>query len=540
MSRIFAAVLAAGVTMLAASAAEAGLLPARVEDAAKARVAAGQYPALAIAMVDGDKSEISAFGTLDDGRAPDGDTVFEIGSITKTFTATLLADAVQSGRVTLDEPMAELLPDFTIPARGGKQITLEEIGARHSGLPRMPANFSPADPANPFADYDAAKLKAFLASYQLTRDPGASYEYSNLAFGLLGDALAASAHTDYGALAHDEILAPLGMTMSGTRITPAMRAHLAPGHDGVGKPAKNWDFDAFAGAGAIKSTANDMLRYLKANTGVDKTPLAAAMTLAHTPRADMTSDTRIGLAWMTTAKGIVWHNGTTGGYMSFIGFTTDGKRGVIVLANAQASVADLGMAALDNTARLAPARKTVVMSDAELDIYSGTYKLADNFNLRIFRIAGQLYLQATGQGPFPLFRSTPNEFFVRIAPVAISFIRDTKGVVTGLVLHQNGDRAAPRLPDEPIVALDAAALGEYVGKYQLAPGRTFDIMLKDGQLLAQLTGQPAFPVYVGAKDKFFYKVVDARIDFERGGDGKVAGLVLHQSGKDMRAPRVIP
>jgi CubicO group peptidase (beta-lactamase class C family) len=129
----------------------------------------------------------------------------------------------------------------------------------------MPTNFLPKDPANPYADYDAAKLKAFLAGYELPRDPGASYEYSNLGFGLLGYALAQLDHTTYGALTDEAILKPLRMMMSGTAFTDAMRAHLAPGHDATGKKVKNWDLDALAGAGAIRSTTNDMLRYLKAN-----------------------------------------------------------------------------------------------------------------------------------------------------------------------------------------------------------------------------------------------------------------------------------
>ena len=201
-----------GVCLMTSMSANAGLLPERVAKAAQERIAAGTYQTLVFGVVDGDKSEVVAFGKLDNGTAPDGDTVYEIGSVTKTFTATLLARAVLSGRVTLDAPVAQLLPGFKIPSRGGKEITLGELGTQHSGLPRMPSNFLPKDPANPYADYDAAKLKAFLAGYQLPRDPGAAYEYSNLGFGLLGYALAQLEHTTYGAVIDEEILKPLGMT----------------------------------------------------------------------------------------------------------------------------------------------------------------------------------------------------------------------------------------------------------------------------------------------------------------------------------------
>jgi serine-type D-Ala-D-Ala carboxypeptidase/endopeptidase len=144
-----------GLCFMTTMSAKAGLLPERVEKAAQERIAAGTYQTLAFGVVEGDKSEVVAFGKLEGGKTPDGDTVYEIGSVTKTFTATLLAQAVLSGRVTLDTPVAQLLPDFKIPSHGGKEITLSDLATQHSGLPRMPSNFLPKDPANPFADYDA-------------------------------------------------------------------------------------------------------------------------------------------------------------------------------------------------------------------------------------------------------------------------------------------------------------------------------------------------------------------------------------------------
>jgi serine-type D-Ala-D-Ala carboxypeptidase/endopeptidase len=533
-----------GILLVSTVSANAGPLPGRVQEAAQERIAAGTYQTLVFGVVDGDNSDVVAFGKLDNGKAPDGDTVYEIGSITKTFTATLLAQAVLAGRVTLDTPVAQLLPDFKIPSRDGKQITLGELGTQHSGLPRMPSNFMPSDPGNPYADYDAARLRAFLAGYELPRDPGASYEYSNLGFGLLGYALAQSQSTTFGAMTEEQILKPLGMTMSGTAFSDAMRAHLAPGHDAAGMAARNWDLDALAGAGAIRSTANDMLRYLKANMGIDPSPLAAAMKLAQQPRSDMAKTVRIGLAWITTAKGIVWHNGGTGGYRSFLGFTADGRRGVIILANTAADVDDLGFSTLDAVAPLAPAYKAVVLPDASLDDYVGTYRLADQFLLKVFRLRDGLYAQATGQGAFPIFPSAPNEFFARIAGISITFNRDSAGAVSGLVLHQNGDRTAPKLspselPNQPkAVVLDAATLGDYVGQYHFDFGAVLDVALTGDHLEAQLTGQPAFEIFASARDKFFYKVVDAQLGFERDASEKIVAVVLHQNGRDMRAPRM--
>ncbi|MEA3108527.1 MAG: hypothetical protein QOI88_3132 [Gammaproteobacteria bacterium] len=532
-----------GICFIASTSAYAGPLPERVEKAAQDRVAAGIHQTLVFGVVDGDRSEVVAFGTLDDGKAPDGDTVYEIGSITKTFTATLLAQAVLAGRLTLDTPVAQLLPDFKIPSRGGLEITLGELATQHSALPRLPTNMLPKDPVDPYADYDAAKLKAFLAEYELPRDPGTVYEYSNLGFGLLGYALAQSEHTGWGALTGERILVPLGMTMSGTALSDAMRAHLAAGHDDTGKAVNNWDFDALAGAGAIRSTANDMLRYLRANMGIDQSPLAAAMKLAQQPRSDFTKTIRIGLAWMTTRKGIIWHNGGTGGYRSFLGFTADGRRGVVVLSNTAVDLDDLGFAALNPSAPLSPAYKAIVLPSSSLDEYVGTYKITDKFLLKIFRMNDGLFVQATGQGPIPIFPSAPNEFFAKAVRASASFTRNPDGVVTGLVLHQNGDRAARKLsaseiPAEPQeIAFDGATSGDYVGKYQFNFG-VLDVVLKSDHLEAQLTGQAAQPIFASGKDKFFYKIVDAQLDFERDGGGKVIAAVLHQNGRDMRAPRI--
>jgi len=526
----------------------APVIPARIATAAQQFVDAGTYPAMVVVMVDDGRTQIAGFGKLPDGRAPDADTVFEIGSITKTFTATALAHEVQTPPLTLDTPVAELLPGFHVPSRDGKPITLGLLAEQFSGLPRLPGNLQPKDLDNPYADYDKTRLKNFLAGYTLPRDPGASYEYSNLGFGLLGEALAEHAHLSYGALLHRDVLGPLGTSSTDTHLTPAMRAHLAPGHDEAGKPAANWSLNVLAGAGAVLSDGHDMLRYLQANMGLTRTPLDNAMRLAHQPRRDIGGNDRIGLAWMTrhTAAGdVLWHNGETGGYASFIGFTADGRHGVVILANGVGAPQELGFAALVPSLPVPVAHKAVTLPAAQLDDYIGRYQLAPGFVLRVFRRDAQLFAQATGQGAFPIFASARDAFFAKIAAIGIDFQRGGDGKVSSLVLHQNGtDHAATRLPadasdagSEHAIHLDPAVLKDYVGRYTLSPGVLFAVTLEGDQLKVQLTGQAAFPVYAQAKDHFFYIVVDAQIDFQRDAGGRVVALVLHQNGRDLRAPR---
>jgi serine-type D-Ala-D-Ala carboxypeptidase/endopeptidase len=186
----------------------------------------------------------------------------------------------------------------------------------------------------------------------------------------------------------------------------------------------------------------------------------------------------------------------------------------------------------------------MVLANASLDDYVGTYKISDNLLLKVFRMDDGLFAQASGQNAFPIFPSATDEYYAKVAGISISFKRDGKGVVGGLVLHQNGDHAARKLaaaeiPPEPVtIALDAATLGDYVGKYKFDFGAVLDVVLKSDHLEAQLTGQPAVPIFASAKDKFFYKVVQAQLDFERDGSGKVVAVVLHQNGRDMRAPRM--
>ena len=174
----------------------------------------------------------------------------------------------------------------------------------------------------------------------------------------------------------------------------------------------------------------------------------------------------------------------------------------------------------------------------------GTYKLTDKFLLKVLRINDGLYAQATRQAAFPIFPSAPNEFFAKIAGISMSFSRGPAGAIDGLVLHQNGDRMAPKLsasqpPHGPKeIAFDAATFGDYVGKYQFDFGAVLDVVLKSDHLEAQLTGQAALPIFPNTKDKFFYTVVDAQLDFERDAGEKIVAVVLHQNGRDMRAPRV--
>jgi len=274
------------------------------------------------------------------------DSVFEIGSVTKTFIALLLAQMVEQGKVQLDTPVRELLPAGTVEKpKSGAEITLLDLSDQHSGLPRLPDNLKPADMKNPYADYDAKKLYAFMSQHGVALPPNAPFLYSNLGVGLLGQALANRAGMSYADLLRQEVTGPLGMHDTGIALTPEMRTRLIAGHDGQHRPAQPWDLDALAGAGGIRSTAADMLTYLEAQLHPDalpkdalKTPqgktLPAAIAMCHVVHAEAMPGMHIALNWLRNdGTGSFWHNGATGGYSSYAMFNPQKDFALIVLSN---------------------------------------------------------------------------------------------------------------------------------------------------------------------------------------------------------------
>lgn len=297
-------------------------------------------------IVRGKEPVFAAYGrTRADGPAPDADTVFEIGSVTKAFTGVLLADLAAAGSVKLDDPVARHLPEgWKVPeGEGGRAITLADLSSHASGLPRLLANLPLTNLTDPYARYGAAELRAFLAGHTLRRKPGEQYEYSNLGAGLLGSALAHRAGTDFDTLVRRRIAGPLKLADTGVALSDGQKSRLAAGHNAAGKPVAGWNFDALAGAGALRSTARDLAGFTAAAMGAAESPLSAAFKAAATPRFDTGKGLRLGLGWHIVRPGgftrdVVWHNGMTGGYASFAGYLSDGSAGVVVLTNSQVSV----------------------------------------------------------------------------------------------------------------------------------------------------------------------------------------------------------
>lgn len=296
---------------------------------------------LTIGVVQHGERRVFVFGTAKP------DSIYEIGSLTKTFTGLILAQMVEQGRVKLDEPVRQLLPPGTVAKPQGAEISLLDLTTQHSGLPRMPDNFKPANPDNPYADYGAANLYQYISGHGVEKTGSPKFLYSNLGVGLLGQALADRAGVRYPALLAQEVTEPLKLRDTVVTLSAAQQRRFIQGHSIDHREAHAWDLDALAGAGAIRSTASDLLTYLSAQLHPDQLPssrstqgrtLPAAIKLSQEIRAEAAPGMQIAFNWLyITADGTYWHNGGTGGYSSFAFFNPKGDYAGVVLLNTTVS-----------------------------------------------------------------------------------------------------------------------------------------------------------------------------------------------------------
>jgi CubicO group peptidase (beta-lactamase class C family) len=277
------------------------------------------------------------------------DSIYEIGSITKPFTGLLLSQMAAQGKVRLNEPVRELLPPGTVAKPQGAEITLLDLATQRSGLPPMPDNISLANIDNPYADYHAADLLAYIGKHGVANPTAASSPFGSLGFGLLAVALANRAGTSYANLLKEEITGPLGMKDTVLTLSPEQQLRFLPGHDQFHGPAKAWDADALAGAISIRSTAADMLVYLEASLHPESlkpaagsagaATLAAALRQSLQPQTEVVPEMQIALGWLYQKEtGNYWHNGATAAYSSYAFFNPKGDYAALVLLNGSPGV----------------------------------------------------------------------------------------------------------------------------------------------------------------------------------------------------------
>lgn len=356
--KAWALAILAYVSIAAPCFAQGADIPDDVKQSIRTRVDAGKNVGIVVGIIDSSGPRYYGYGKVSQssGRVPDEHSVFEIGSITKVFTSILLADMVLRNELGLDDPIERYLPDeVKVPTRKDQLITLAHLATHTSGLPPMPDDFTLANNV----DYPVEQMYEFLSHHTLRRDIGAEYEYSTYGVGLLAHILTLRSAMSYEELVRRRIGDVIGLEDTRITLTPAMQRRLAKGHF-LGFEMPNWDAPpTLAGAGGLRSTARDMLRFLAANMGLMETPLYQAMQLTHQPRIEAGgAGMQGGLGWRMRVSGgreTIWHTGSTGGgYISFAGFLRGGEMGVVVLTNSIESAGDIGFHLLDPSFPLRP------------------------------------------------------------------------------------------------------------------------------------------------------------------------------------------
>lgn len=309
---------------------------------------------IAAAVIRGDQVSRFYYGETvkGSGKAPDANTEFEIGSVTKTFTSALFGLMLADGVVTLDTPLQDLLPSSVhVPEYQGQKILLRHLASHLSGLPTVPTNMDFVPLKDPYRDYTLENLYDFLGGYTLTRAPGSAYEYSNMGMSLLGIALSLKAGLPYEQLVEDRVLTPLGLADTVFNLSDAQHARLAAPYresllaDYACVPPvawSEWHIGPFAPAGALHSTLEDFVRYAQANLHATENALAPAADLLYTPRFTVSDQIEVALGWhhvhTPTGLDVVFHDGETGSYCSFLGFVPATGEAVVLLANTSAAV----------------------------------------------------------------------------------------------------------------------------------------------------------------------------------------------------------
>lgn len=320
----------------------------RVDSAARNYIQKGNTVGLSIGIIRNGVVHTYNYGETAAGnnQLPEVNSIYEIGSITKTFTATLLAYYANEGKLKLTDHITKYLPDSVVTNKELQGITLEMLSNHTSGLSRLPDNFEfhSSDPYDPYKDYTKKHLYEYLKTCKLNSKPGENYAYSNFGVGLLGSILEQVSGKTFEEMVEEVICIPLGMQNTAQHLTIAQRQRFVGGYNEDGKATFPWTFQVLAACGALRSTLEDMLLYLKANMTQSQTELSKAIEL--TRQITYNKDIKLGLGWhMIVVDGIQYyfHDGATFGCSSFLAFNIEKKMGIVVLSNSVISTNDLGV-----------------------------------------------------------------------------------------------------------------------------------------------------------------------------------------------------
>ena len=386
--------------------------------------------------------------SLDDPHPLDGDTVFEIGSVTKVFTALLLAEMAEKNEVGLNDPVAKYLPaGFKVPEGNGKTISPLDLATHTSGLPFMP-NESTISNESAAAKYSTADLRRFVASSEL-RGVGEKWEYSNIGYWLLSEALAGRGGLDYESLLWKRVITPLGLRNTAFALSPKMKTNLAAGHNAVLQPSSPIStlpiYSIMPAAGGLYSTANDLLKLLAVAMDYVHSPLDGAMRLTWNTRRPISHGFEQALGWTIIREQnslLIVHDGGTFGYATSIAWDPVRRVGAVVLSNQVANVGDVARHLLRPSIPLekptVTKRTEVALDPATLDIYVGNYEATGEGIFAVAREADSLTIRSPAEWGLPKFRMHPEnrqDFFAAELPMRVAFQFENDGSIKKMLVY---------------------------------------------------------------------------------------------------------
>jgi CubicO group peptidase (beta-lactamase class C family) len=472
-------------------------------------------------------------------------TKFRLGSITKQFTAASILLLEERGKLTLDDPIKKYVPDA--PA-AWDAITIFNLLTHTSGI----TNFTnlPDYKSLKGDEMPVAKTIATVRDKPLEFVPGEKMSYSNSGYLVLGHVIEKVTGASYEKFVADNIFTPLGMKDSGYDSNTAIIARRAAGYMPSPAGPVHAGFVHMSvphAAGALYSTTEDLLRWEQGLFG-GKVVSPASLAKMTTP---FKGDYALGVVVQTAGgRKVIQHGGGIDGFNTFLAYYPDDKLTVAVLANINgqtpnqiaAKLADL---AHGRVVQLTSERKEITLPVPTLSKYVGTYELAPGAHMMIRLDGDRLTTQLTGQQQFPIFAESETKFFLKVVEAQVEFFTDASGAVTHAVMYQNGrERKVPRTsatvaapPQHKEITVPASTLARYVGAYQMSPNAELAVTLDGNQLMAQLTGQSAFPIFAESETLFFYKVVEATLEFQQDASGAVTAVRLRQGPIDTLGPR---
>lgn len=431
-----------------------------VEKAAAPLIEKQIVDGMSVGYLEGEHYGIVHFGSANStGQKADNLTLYEIGSVSKVFTSLLLADAAVRGELDLQAAAAIANPaGIQLPAHDGRPITWLDLSTHRSGLPRLPDNLKPADTTDPYRDYDSKQAAAFLNPYKMPRAPGDTQEYSNLATSVLGYLIAQNAGKTYQELLRERIAEPLGMADCTVALRGDQMQRLATPHNDFGSPTPPWTFADLPGAGGIRASMRDMMRFAKAHLNPPAGTLGDAIELAwkqHT--AADASGPAMGLGWMIAGDGQTrWHNGQTGGSHAALFINRELNCAVVVLCNTAVTneidqlATQLLLKAAGREVELMPdkpADKKPVdgaIDEALRRRLVGRYQLTPNFIFTVRDRDGHLMVGVTNQPTHEVFPDSPTRWSYRVVDATLEFVLPKTGPAQSLILHQNGVKQSAR------------------------------------------------------------------------------------------------